>query len=180
MNFEKIDSKVIFQGHIMDLVVDQIRFENGIEAQREVAKHLSAAAIVPVTPEGKIIMVRQYRYAVEEDTLEIPAGLLDPGEDPLEGARRELEEEIGQKPLRMEHMFRFYSSPGFTTEVLDCYLCEEMSPSKQHLDVDEFIDIVEVTPEEAMQMISDGRIADGKTVAAISFYVAKKTGGTSI
>ncbi len=173
MDFKKIDSQVIFQGHIMDVVVDQIRFENGVEAQREVAVHASAAAVVPVTAEGKIIMVRQYRYAVEEDTLEIPAGLLEPGEDPLEGAKRELEEEIGQKPLHMEHLFRFYSSPGFTTEVLDVYLCDSMSPSHQHLDVDEFIEIQEVTPAEAMRMITDGRIVDGKTVAAISYYVAR-------
>ncbi len=173
MDFEKIDSKVIFQGHIMDVVVDQIRFENGVEAQREVAVHASCAAVVPVTPEGRIIMVRQYRYAVEEDTLEIPAGLLEPGEDPEEGARRELEEEIGQKPLHMEHMFRFYASPGFTTETLDVYLCDEMSPSHQHLDVDEFIDIHEVAPDEAMRMIADGRIKDGKTIAAVSYYVAR-------
>ena len=173
-DFTKTSHSVIYEGKIMDVIVDTIRFENGMETKREVARHASAAAVVPVTPGGKIIMVRQYRYAVEEDTIEIPAGLLDPGEDPLEGAKRELEEEIGQKPLRMEHMFRFYSSPGFTTETLDCYLCDQMSPSHQHLDADEFIDILEISPEEALEMIHDGRIMDGKTVAALSFYLAWK------
>ena len=172
MDFTKLESKTLYQGHIMDLVVDKIRFDNGQEAVREVAVHASAAAVVALTPEGKIILVRQYRYAVEEETLEIPAGLLEPGEEPEEGARRELEEETGLKPLRMEHMFRFYSSPGFTNEALDVYLCDQMAPSVQHLDADEFIDLVEVTPEEAFAMIRDGRIIDGKTVAALSFYMA--------
>ncbi len=174
MDFIKTESKTLYEGHIMDLVVDKIRFENGKEALREVAVHASAAAVVPVTPEGKIILVRQYRYAVEEDTLEIPAGLLEKGEDPVEGAMRELEEETGYKPKHMEHLFRFYSSPGFTTETLDCYLCDQMEPSVQHLDEDEFIDLVEMTPEEAFRLIGEGKIMDGKTVAALSYYCALK------
>lgn len=174
MDFKKIESRTLYEGHIMDLVVDRIRFANGEEAVREVARHANAAAVVAVTAEGRILMVRQYRYAIEEETLEIPAGLLEPGEDPEQGARRELEEETGKKPLRMEHLFRFHSSPGFTTEGLDVYLCDAWEESVQHLDADEFIDLVELTPEEAFAMIRDGRITDGKTVAALSFYLAVK------
>ncbi len=177
MDFIKTESRTLYEGKIMDLIVDKIRFENGNEAIREVARHKNAAAIVAVTPEGKILLVRQYRYAIEEDTMEIPAGLLEDGEEAITGACREMEEETGKKPVRMEHMFRFYSSPGFTTEGLDVYLCDAWEESRQHLDADEFIDLVEVSPEEILPMIHDGRITDGKTIAALSYYLATRSCG---
>lgn len=171
MNFQKIESHVVFDGKIMKVINDRIRYENGHETGREVAIHSGAAAVVPVTQKGDLILVRQYRYAMDEVTLEIPAGLLEENEEPAVCAARELEEETGYKPGTMEFLFKFYSSPGFCTETVYVYKAENLKPSVQHLDEDEFIDLVEVPLQEALQMIRDGRIVDGKTIAAIS-YVA--------
>jgi len=169
MDFEKLESRVVFDGRIMKVLHDKIRYENGFETDREVAVHHGATAVVPITAEGNVLLVRQYRYAMDEMTLEIPAGLYEPGENPEVCAARELEEETGFKAGKLEFLYRFYSSPGFCTETIHVYKATDLIPSKQNLDEDEFVEIFEVPLSEAVAMIHDGRIVDGKTIAALSY-----------
>ncbi len=174
MNFEKIDGGTVYEGNIMKIVKDRIRFENGQEAVREVSLHRPAAAVLPETSDGKILLVRQYRYAVGEETLEIPAGLMEENETPEENARRELEEETGYIAGRLTFLYRYYSSPGFCSEVIHVFLADKLIPSVQNLDPDEFIEVVPVSLEEALRMIRGGEIADGKTISAISYVAAQR------
>ena len=173
-NFEVIEHKTMFSGYIMDVYQDKIRFENGLEANREwLHKRHEASAIAAIDPEGKMLFVEQYRYGTDQDMLEVPAGLVDPGEDPKTCAERELEEETGWKSGKTTFLFEFYVSPGYCSEKIYMYLCEDLSPSHQHLDADEFLKVKRFTCEEAVKLIEEGKITDGKTIALIYALKAK-------
>ncbi|MDD4160042.1 MAG: NUDIX hydrolase, partial [Synergistaceae bacterium] len=111
-----IGTENIYKGAILDLNIDHVLFPSGCEKIREVVKHKSAVTVLPINSDGKIFLVRQYRHAVDEDLYEIPAGLIEPDEEPSEAAVRELQEEIGYKPGKIEKIFEFYTSPGYSTE----------------------------------------------------------------
>ena len=168
MDFKVIDSRKCFEGYIMDIRQDRIEFENGLQANRElVEKHHEAAAVIAIDNEGKLIMVKQYRYGTGFEMLEIPAGLKDPGEDHETCAARELQEETGLRAQKLTRLFDYYATPGYCTEKIVFFLAQDLVPAEQHLDADEFLTIHRYTIAEAVQMITDGIITDGKTIAAI-------------
>lgn len=168
MDFKIIDSQTVFRGKIMNVRQDQIEFENGLRANRElVQKHQEATVVVAIDPDGKLVMVKQYRYGTGFEMLELPAGLKEPEESYESCAIRELEEETGFRAGKVTRMFEYYASPGYCTEKIVFYLAQNLQPSEQHLDADEFLTIHHYTIEEAVQMIENGEITNGTTIAGI-------------
>jgi ADP-ribose pyrophosphatase len=162
----KISGERVFEGRILDLEVDRVRLASGTETTREVVRHAGAAVILPVFPDGRVGLVRQYRYPMAEILLELPAGKLDPGETPAECAARELAEEIGWRAGRIHELGSFFTTPGFTDEVLHAYVATELEPALGiEADPDEAIEIVTMTVDEAFTACRDGQIRDGKTIA---------------
>ncbi len=164
---EKIDSKKIFNGQIVSLYYDKVKLSNGKTATREKITHPGAVGIVPVTGDNKIILVKQYRYPVEDITIEIPAGKLDKDEPPSICARRELEEEVGAIGGKLVLLSSFYTTPGFCNEVLHLYLATDFKRTANNLDDDEFLEIIEPELTVAMTWIKDGKIKDSKTIIGI-------------
>lgn len=165
---QRIASEDIYQGYLLHVKRDRVRLPNGREAAREWVKHPGAAAVIPLLPDGRIVLVRQYRYPVQAVTLEIPAGKLDVlGEDPLGCAKRELQEETGYEAERYEKLLTLATTVGFSDEWIHIYLATELSPGKQSPDEDEFLHVMTMPLSEAVQEITDGRIVDAKTVAAV-------------
>jgi len=162
-----ISSKRIYEGKILNLRVDQVLLPNGKEGGREVVEFSGAVAIVPVTDDNKVLMVSQYRYPVAEVLLEIPAGKMDQGENPEECARRELKEETGCTTGSLVKMAEFYTTPGFTTELMHVYLARGLTFGEQSPDEDEFVKVEAIPFEKAIRMIFDGKIRDGKTIAGL-------------
>lgn len=164
----KLESENIFDGNLLHIKKDKVKLPNGGEAYREWVKHPGAAAVIPLTDQGEIILVRQYRYPIDEVTLEIPAGKLDvSGEDPLECAKRELSEETGYTAQKYKFLSKLATSVGFSDEVIYIYAAKGLKAGTQHTDEDEFINVVKVPLAEAVEMVLDGRINDGKSVTAI-------------
>lgn len=164
-----IRSTPIYTGKIISLRVDDVTLPNGNTSKRELIKHPGAVAIIPITDEGKIILVEQYRKALERSLIETPAGKLEPGEKPEVTARRELEEETGYGCHRLTFLQSFATSPGFADEIIHVYVAEDLYlvNEKADLDEDEFVDILEATIEEAEQMMASGKIFDAKTAYSI-------------
>lgn len=176
MSYEVLESKLTYQGKIVKVTVDKLQMPNGIEAYREtVIRGKSAAGVLPVDADGKIFFVRQYRHAFQDMLLEIPAGVMEDGEDPAVCAVRELEEEIGKKAGKLEKLCEMYPTVGFCSEKIYLYFATELTEGVQKLDADEFVEIETYTLEEAIQMILNGEIRDGKTVAALFAWKAMKT-----
>lgn len=172
-NYKRVKRELIHQGQIVNFYEDHIELPNQNIAKWDFIEHKGAAAIVPVDAEGKIIMVRQYRNAIEKWTLEIPAGGLNPGEDMKSCAIRELEEETGYKSDKVEHLIDLYTTVAFCNEKIGIYYTTDLAASHQHLDEDEFVTIERYTLEELTQFIFDGVIEDAKTIAAILAYKTK-------
>ncbi len=161
-----IKSEPIFQGKIISLQVDHVRLPNGETATREIVRHPGAVAVMAFA-DGKLLVVEQYRKALEKSQVEIPAGKLERGEDPLEAAKRELEEETGYRCGSIRHVSSFYTSPGFADEVMHLYLAEDLTRGEANLDEDEFLECGAITLEEARQYMAEGRISDAKTILAV-------------
>ena len=157
----------VFEGRLLHIYNDDVEI-GGNMSWREVVLHPGASAVIPVTKEGNILFVRQYRYAVEHVLLEIPAGKLDAGEDPDVCAERELTEETGCIAGKMTKLGAIYTTPGFCNETIHIYLAEELTKGEQHLDDDEFLDVVRVPVSKAYEMIARGEIRDAKTLAAFA------------
>jgi ADP-ribose pyrophosphatase len=166
-----VAKKQIFAGKVIDLYVEEVLLPNGKTSKREIVKHPGAVAIIAVTNEGKIVLVRQYRKAMDRVLVEIPAGKLEKGEAPIATARRELEEETGYKCETLRHLTSFYTSPGFADEIVHLYIAENLSKLENaaSLDEDEFVDVLEVTLEEALQLVKEQQIYDAKTAYAIQY-----------
>lgn len=170
-NYERIDRELVHKGAIIDYYQDTIRIANGSVAKWDFIKHKGAAAVVAVQDDGRLLMVRQYRNALDRETLEIPAGGLNGVDEPTEiAAARELEEETGYKAGKMELLISLYTTVAFCNEKIDVYVATDLKKSKQHLDDDEFLDVESHEIEELIQMIYDCKIQDGKTVSAILAY----------
>ena len=175
--FERIDRKLIAKGKIVDYYQDTIKIPNGNIATWDFIWNKGAAAVVPVRDDGKIIMVRQYRNAIDRETIEIPAGGLDTPQEPTAvAAARELEEETGFKANDLEFLIRIKTTVAFCNENIDIYVARNLKPSKQNLDEDEYINVEAYTVEELCEMIYDGKIEDSKTVSAIMSYKNKYMG----
>lgn len=171
-----INSENVFSGKLLNVFNDGIELPDGNKASREYIKHVGAVCVVALTDDNKVIVERQYRYPMQEVTLEIPAGKLDSKEeDPLEAAKRELREETGALADRMTYLGKFYPTPAYSDEVIHMYLAEGLSFGDQSLDDDEFLTIDLVPISELADRIMEGVIPDGKTQAAI-LAVCRKLG----
>ena len=176
-NFKKADeeliekeksSELIFDGKVLHLYRDEIYLPNGKESFREYCRHIGAVCVVPVTDEGEIICVRQYRYAVGRTVLEIPAGKLDSRDEiPIDAAVRELREETGAAAQKITYMGEYFSSPAILDERIYMFLAEGLEFGETDFDEDEFIEIVKIPVDELVGMIMRGEIIDGKTQAAV-------------
>ncbi|HEV7700337.1 MAG TPA: NUDIX hydrolase [Pyrinomonadaceae bacterium] len=163
---ETLSSKKIYKGRTFDVRIDEIR-EDELTYEREIVVHKGSAVIVPLFDDGTIALVRQYRHATGKYLLESPAGSLEEGEDPLAGAIRELEEEIGVTAATVEKLSEFYVSPGFLTEKMYLYLATGLTETAQDLDDDERIDIVRMPLIEAVAQCHSGAIEDAKTIIGL-------------
>ncbi|MFI3200129.1 MAG: NUDIX hydrolase [Eubacteriales bacterium] len=172
--YKRLERKLIHEGSIIDLYQDVIEVANGNVVKWDFIAHKGAAAVVPVTNEGKILMVRQYRNALDCETLEIPAGGLDePDEPTLFAARRELEEETGYKSDHIKFLISIRTAVAFCNEKIDIYVATNLVKTQQNLDEDEFIEVEEYTVDELVKMIFEGKIVDNKTISAIFAYKSK-------
>ena len=161
----------IYSGRIIQVQVDEVELPNGKTSTRELVKHPGAVAVIAVTDENKIVMVEQYRKPLEKTIVEIPAGKLEKGEEPALCAIRELEEETGYECESMELVHSFYTSPGFADEIIHVFVAKGLSKKENaaSLDEDEFVNLMEVTLEEAQTLIQDQRIFDAKTIYAVQY-----------
>ena len=170
----RIKRELKFKGKIIDFYQDTIEVDGDHTVVWDFIKHKGAAAVVPVTEEGKILMVRQYRNALDRYTLEIPAGALDAEDEPgIDCASRELEEETGYRSDNLEWLITLRTTVAFCNERIEVYVAKNLIPSKQHLDEDEYVDVKAYTVEELKNKIFAGEIQDSKTIAAILAYEAK-------
>ena len=166
--FKRLDRRLVYHGTIIDYYRDTIQVPNGNIAEWDFIGHKGAAAVVPVREDGKLLMVRQWRNALDRYTLEIPAGKLDSvNEDPLDCATRELREETGLSAERMTHLTTLLTTPGFCTEKIAVYLAQGLSQGDTHPDEDEFLGLVRLPLEEAFEMVMRGEICDGKTICGL-------------
>ncbi len=173
---ERIGRKLIHNGAIVDIYQDRMQLPDGSEENFDFIKHKGAAAVVPVLDDGRIVMVRQYRNAIDSYTLEIPAGGLNGADEPTKvAAHRELEEETGYRAdiKDVEFLISLYTTVAFCNEKIDIYVASNLTKTCQHLDDDEFIDVKIFTIEELTQKIFDGEIVDAKTIAALLAYRTK-------
>lgn len=170
MKYEEktLSSEKIYDGKIINVRRDSVLLPNGNKAIREVVEHSGGVCVAPLTDDGALLFVRQFRYPYAEEILELPAGKLDrEGEDPLAGGRRELREETGAQAESFEFLGRMYPSPGFSNEVLYMYLARGLTCGSQQPDEDEFIDVVKIPLDKALAMVMSGEITDAKTQTAV-------------
>jgi len=164
-----ITSESIYKGRVIDLRVDEVMLPNGKTSSREIVTHPGAVAIIPVTKEGKLILIRQFRKPLEKTIVEIPAGKLEKGEEPLACAKRELEEETGYVAQSLDFVTSFYTSPGFADELIYLFYTNDLQLGTQSPDDDEFVEIMEVTVDEAKELVRTQQVHDAKTAFAIQY-----------
>ena len=172
--FKRLERTLVHKGAIIDYYEDTIQVPNGNIVKWDFIGHKGAAAVVAVREDGKLLMVRQYRNALDRETLEIPAGGLNGVDEPTDvAAARELEEETGYKAGKLELLLTLRTTVAFCNEKIDVYVATDLQKSHQHLDEDEFINVEVYDIEELAQMVYDGKIQDGKTVSALMAYKNK-------
>lgn len=171
--YKRLKRELVQKGRIIDFYSDTIEVQGGKQTHFDFIQHHGAAAMIPVDEDGNILMVRQYRNAVDQYTLEIPAGGLNEGEDNETCAIRECEEETGYRAGKVYHLFDLYTTVAFSNEKIGIYYTTDITPSKQHLDEDEFVNVEKHSLEELTEMILAGKIVDAKTIAGILAYKAK-------
>lgn len=164
---QKIGGERLYDGRVVVLEVDRVRLPGGGETLREVVRHRGAAVVLAVRDDGRLLLVRQHRYPVAETLLELPAGTLEDGEDPLHCAARELAEETGCAPASLRRLGTFYSAPGYTDERLHAVLATGLVPAEATPDPDEIIEVEAHSVDAVLEMISSGGIRDAKTIATV-------------
>lgn len=162
-----ISSQSIYDGRIIKVKVDEVLLPNGKTAKREIVNHQGAVAVMALTDDHKLLAVRQFRKPLERSIVEIPAGKLERGEEPLACAKRELLEETGYTAKEFTHVSSFYTSPGFADELLHVYVATGLIAGEAKPDEDEFVEVLHLSLAEAKQMHADGEIRDAKTVLAL-------------
>ncbi len=166
--FEKtLDTTPIFDGRVVKLRRDTVLLENGEKASREVIEHSGGVCVLPLTDNNEILFVKQFRYPFKSVLLEVPAGKREKGEEPLTCGIRELKEEVGAEAEKITYLGKLYPTVAYDTEVIYMYLAEGLSFSSQHLDEDEFVDVVKIPFEKAVEMVMNDEIPDSKTQLAI-------------
>ena len=162
-----LKSERIYEGKVLNLRVDTVELPDQKYSKREIVEHSGAVGVIGVNDEGKVILVKQYRKAVDDFLIEIPAGKMEPKEDPLECAKREFKEETGYTARDLHLLSEFYTSPGFSNEKIYLYEAVNLSKGSAEPDEDEYIEILEIPFDTAIKKISTGEIQDSKTIIAI-------------
>ncbi len=165
---EVLKTERVFDGRVIQVYIDRVKLPDGRTATWERVAHPGAVGIVPLTDDGEVIMVRQYRNAIRGVLLEIPAGKLDPGEAPLACAVRELVEEVGMKALEMLELARFYNSPGYSDERFFVYLARGLSAGEAQPEEDEFLELVKIPLDDFSGLVSSGAIRDAKSIIGLA------------
>ena len=172
-----VEKQVLYDGTKVRLELHHLKDADGRRHKREIVVHRGAAVILPVLPDGRIMMIKTYRYAVNEHLLELPAGTIDPGESPINCAGRELMEETGYIAGKLTRIGSFYASPGILTEKMHAYLATDLLPHAGEKDVGEEIELQPMTFEEALKLVTDGDIIDAKTITTLLLFQAKRKAG---
>lgn len=164
---ETLESTYLYRGRILNLRRDRVRLPDGGESEREIVEHNGGVCVAALNEKGELYFVRQYRRPYDEVVLELPAGKLEKGEDPLNAGIRELEEEAGVVADQIRPMGRLYPSPGYCGEVIWLYLATGLSSTKQHLDADEFLEVEKIPLDRAVALVMEGAVPDAKTQVLI-------------
>lgn len=164
---KQLNSQEIFNGHVIRVTLDTVELENGRTSKREIVHHHGGACVLALTEDGCVYLVRQFRYAFGEEVWELPAGKLEAGEDPFEAARRELAEECGVTADEYTDLGVLYPTVGYDSEKIYIWAAQGLHTVPQHLDEGEFLDVVKLPFDEALEMVMNGSIRDAKTVAAL-------------
>jgi len=165
-----LSSQLIYDGRAVKLRIDTVRMPSGRETTREIVEHSDCVAIVVIDANDNVLLVNQFRKSVEKELLEIPAGGIDPGEDPAVTVRREMQEETGYLPRKVERLGGFYSSPGFCSEYLYLYLATDLIPSQLYAEDTESIKLTRVPISQIPSLITSGKICDAKSIAGLLIY----------
>jgi ADP-ribose pyrophosphatase len=180
MTEERISSRPVYDGRVVRLRVDTVRTADGSETTREIIEHEPVIAVIPLDDEERLLMVKQYRSPVEKELLEIPAGGIEPGEEPADAVIREMQEETGYRPGKLVPLGGFYSTPGFTDEYLHIFLATELVPGRLYAEDTDEIEVVRVPLADIPELTVTGRIEDSKTLAALilfRYYLDKSQSG---
>jgi ADP-ribose pyrophosphatase len=165
----------VYEGRVVSLDVDQVSEPGGVQGTREVVRQSGSVAALPVLADGRIVLVRQYRYAVDDLVWELPAGRRDPYETPEAGARRELEEEVGLRAGSLEPLLVFWTTPGFCDEVMHLFRATQLEDVPPRPEADERIEQATFTLDDLMAMVRRGEIREGKTLVALLLETARRT-----
>ena len=174
---ETLSSETIYSGRVVTLRVDEVRLPGGRQTKREVVEHSDCVAIVAIDADDNVLLVRQFRKPVEKNLLEIPAGCIEPGEEPIATVRREMCEETGYLPRSIKRMGGFYSAPGFCTEYLHLYLATDLVPERLYASDTESIELVRVPLSPIAELINSGSICDAKSIAGLLLHLSSKKPG---
>jgi ADP-ribose pyrophosphatase len=169
-----LSSTRLYSGRIVNLDLDSVRFPDDSVGQLEILRHPGASAVVPFLdpprdPDPRVVLIRQFRHAADGFIWEVPAGRLDAGESPETCARRELEEETGMRPSRLERLTTIYTTPGFTDERIHLFLAEGLEPGAEHREADEFMELHTLRWSRVLGLVESGEIVDGKTLVSLMF-----------
>lgn len=162
-----LNEQSVFSGRVIKLSVLDVELQDGSESKRELVKHPGAVAVLPIDAEGNVLLVRQFRIAAGRVLTEVPAGTLNAGEDPLLCAERELQEEVGYRPGKLESLGGIFVAPGYTTEFIHLYLATDLQEARLELDADEFIEVDRVPFTQVLAMVERGEIIDGKSIVCV-------------
>lgn len=166
-----LSTHIIFDGRAVKLRIDTVKTADGRESTREIIEHSDCIAVIAIDEDDNVLLVRQYRKAIEKELLEIPAGGIDPGEDAETAVRREMQEETGYLPGRVKRLGGFYSTPGYCTEYLHLYLATELAPSQLYAEDTAGISLVRVPVKEIPALLASGKIEDAKSIAGLHIYL---------
>ncbi len=169
-----IKTENLYEGKIVNLKIETVELPNKKYSKREIVEHPGGVGVVPITEDGKVVLVKQFRIATGKTLIEIPAGKLEPNEEPKETAIRELKEETGYSTENIKFLKEFYVSPGYCTEKINVFLATDLVAGDQNLDENEFLEVLELPLEQAYEKIETGEITDAKTIIGITFAMLEK------
>lgn len=168
---DKVGTVRVHEGGIINLRIDTLRSVDGLEVVREVVEHNGGVVIAAQPDAERVLLIRQYRYSIDEELIEFPAGRIEKGEDPFPAARRELREETGFEAKNWKELSRMFSAPGFCDEILYLYLATDLSFVGKNLDIDEHTDVMDLKLDEAWDLVVQGKVRDAKTIAGLGLLM---------